>query len=298
MSIIYDFVARKLCEWENYEKKSQRDDSLAIKLVFFEFINHYIALYYIAFLKPYLNEPCIENNCLKEIEIQLYIILLLHFTFNLLGLLVPFVKTQWRLRKMKENIKNYNATIKNKRRETLELEFKQDNNLITNENEELNENLDIKTHSLEHQIICEPCDSLMEEYDELVKLFGYVCFFSVSAPLTPAIIFILTYLEKFCDSYKLFYLSRITIIEGCTGIEIYNNIFKVFYFIGMLTNISLVLFTNPHLINTEEYKSLDFRNNTDFIVKFIIFAILENFILFIMGFLDYNILPKCITIFI
>jgi hypothetical protein len=287
MSVIYEWVALRLTAWENHEKKSHKDNSLAIKNVIFEFINHYVALYYIGFLNPYLGETCIEDNCLKEIEVQLYIILFLHLIFNLMGLAIPFIKTRWRMRKLKNHVKNFRT----QRGTGLN-----DESARSNESQQ-EEEINFTTHSLEHQIISEKCESLMDEYNEIVKLFGYVCFFSVAAPLTPMIIFILTYFEKHFDSYKIFYLYRITIIEGSTGIEIYNTILKVFYFIGMLTNIGLVLFTNPHLIkNIEDYKSGNIMDNNDFIVKFIVFALLENFILLIMGVVDYDTLPRCISI--
>jgi hypothetical protein len=145
----------------------------------------------------------------------------------------------------------------------------------------------------EHQILCDEMDTLIYEYNEIIILFGFVCLFSSAAPLTPIIICALVYIEKFVDTYSIFYLKRVTIIEGASGIEIYNSIIKVFYFIGMLTNIGIVLFTNPHLYNPEMYKNKSILNNNDFIVKFIVFAIMENFVLLILRFFDYNIFPKC-----
>jgi hypothetical protein len=276
MTIIYDYIARRLTRWENYEKKSQIENANAIKFIIFEFVNHYIALYYIAFLRPYLLEKCVDDNCLKEIEVQLYVILLLHFIFNMIGLAIPYAQHKWRESKLKEAMRS-------------DID-RSSTNLY---NLGPNEDIQIVPHSIEHQIICDEVDSLIDEYNELVILFGYVCFFGVAAPLTPTIIFLLTYLEKYTDSYKLFYLCRLAIVEGSPGIEIYNLIFRVFYFIGMLTNIGIVLFTNPHLIDVAAYKDIDIRNNQDFIVKFIIFAILENILLLLMRFINYNILPKC-----
>jgi hypothetical protein len=278
MTIIYDYIARRLTKWENHEKKSQIENANAIKFIMFEFVNHYIALYYIAFLRPYLREECVDKNCLKEIEVQLYVILLLHFIFNMIGLAIPYLQHRWREGKLKDAMRKD--------------ESRQSSTNLRDLNG--NEDIVIQPHSIEHQIICDEVDSLIDEYNELVILYGYVCFFGVAAPLTPTIIFFLTYLEKYTDSYKLFYLCRIAIIEGRPGIEIYNLIFKVFYFIGMLTNIGIVLFTNPHLIDVDAYKKgIDVRNNQDFIVKFIIFAILENIILLLMRFINYNVLPKC-----
>ena len=79
----------------------------------------------------------------------------------------------------------------------------------------------------------------------------------------------------------MFYLHRVTIIEGCSGIGLYNNLFKIWCFIGMTTNIGLLLFTNPHLREMKTY------------MKFFIFFIVENAILILVYFIDYKILPSC-----
>jgi hypothetical protein len=268
MSVIYEFIARHLTNWENHEKQSQRENALSIKLIIFEFVNNYIAVYYIAFIKPYTREECLSKNCLKEIEVQLYIILLMIFGFNILEVGFPIIKYRWRLRKMRQQMRDAGE----------------------------NDQIEVVPHSHVHQMLCDPMDTLIYDYNEMVIMFGYVCFFGVAAPLTPLIILVLSFIEKFVDSYKIFFTQRVTIIEGSSGIEIYNVILKVFYFIGMLTNIGLVLFTNPHLTNQEAYKQglSDLQDNTDFIIKFIIFAILENIILIMIKFMDYNIIPRCI----
>lgn len=268
MSIIYEFIAKRLTLWENHEKHSQMESSLAIKIVMFEFVNNYFPIYYIGFVKPYTFEFCVDNNCLKEIQIQLYTTMFVKVLINIVEIGLPLLKHHWKKR-------NYIKNLKQK------LNLPEETEII------------IAPHSHEHQMLCDDFHTFIYEYNEVIILFGYVCFFSVAAPLTPLIIFVLTYMERFVDSYKIFYLQRVLIISGSSGIEIYNSILKVFYFMGMLTNVALVLFTNPNLINVEEYQTKSLLDNNDFIVKIIIFALLENLILIMIGCLNYNILPKC-----
>jgi hypothetical protein len=148
-----------------------------------------------------------------------------------------------------------------------------------------------KKHSIEHQILSNECYTLIYDYNKRLILFGFVCLFSVAAPLTPIISLILSYLEIYVDVYKIFNLNRIDIIEGASGIDIYNSILKMFYFIGMLTSVALILFSNPHLLNLKYYVDFSILKNKDFINKFILFAIIENVILFIMNTFNYNDLP-------
>jgi hypothetical protein len=261
MSLLDEYIADKLTNWENYEKNSQRENSLAIKLIIFEFFNKYFSLYYIAFFKPYLLEYCIDNNCFKEIEIQLYVILLIKFLFNSLDILYPYLVFKWRKRKYFEK-----------------------KNMPVGE---------IEPHSHEHQIISEDMNTLIFEYNDIIILFGYVVFFSVAAPMTPIIIFVITYVEKIEDCYKFFYLSRISFIDGASGIAIYNKILKIFYFLGMITNIAIVLYTSPGLIDVQAYQEENILNNTDFIVKFLILALFENVVLLMMSYMNFDFLPKC-----
>ncbi len=256
MSILYEFIAKLFCEWENYEKLSQKQNALALKLILFEFVNNYSTLFYIAFYKTYSKQKCFYDNCFQELEIQLYLLLIINFSFNLYEIFYPLLMYQIRLRRI-----NKHPLFRPKK------------------------------HSIEHQILSNECYTLIYDYNKRLILFGFVCLFSVAAPLTPIISLILSYLEIYVDVYKIFNLNRIDIIEGASGIDIYNSILKMFYFIGMLTSVALILFSNPHLLNLKYYVDFSILKNKDFINKFILFAIIENVILFIMTTFNYNDLP-------
>ena len=50
-NMLYARLAEHLTEWENHRTQSDFDDALIVKTMFFQFINSYMALYYIAFVK-------------------------------------------------------------------------------------------------------------------------------------------------------------------------------------------------------------------------------------------------------
>ncbi len=257
MSILYEFIARLFCEWENYEKLSQKQNALAFKLILFEFVNNYSTLFYIAFYKTYSKQKCFYGNCFQELELQLYLLLIINFSFNLYEIFYPLIMYQIRL----SRINKYPL-------------------------------FHPKKHSIERQILSNEYDTLIYDYNKRLITFGFVCLFSVAAPLTPIISLILSYLEIYFDVYKIFNLNRIPIIEGASGIDIYNTVLKMFYFIGMLTSVALILFSNPHLLNLKYYVDFSILKNKDFINKFIIFAVIENVILFVMNAFNYNDLPN------
>jgi hypothetical protein len=148
--------------------------------------------------------------------------------------------------------------------------------------------------SITHQILLSNYETLVYDYNERVISFGFVCLFSVAAPLTPVFVLVLTFLENFVDLFKFTNLVYVESIDGADGIDIYNKVLKVFYFIGMLNSVALVLFSNPHLINPKGYESVnvfEILKNNDFLAKFVIFAIVENLILVGMIIIDGDFLP-------
>ena len=244
---IYTFLATRLNKWENYKKDHIRLNDLAIKIIIFDFMNCYSSGFYIGFVKPALNEPCV-GTCLRELETQLYTTYLINFALNIFEIATPYL-----MYKFFEY--NYKKNSKHKIEE-------------------------IKTHSVIHQLLCNETSTMIYEYNEMIINFGYVCLFSVTAPLTPIILLILVWVEKLVDVFKIFFLVRISIIEEATGINIYNILAKSLMFIGMLTNIGMILFS----------KDLYFSKKLSY--KLFAFICVENCILFLMYFLDYNLLPK------
>ena len=190
----------------------------------FEIINFYSSIFYILFLKrtSFLNkekEKCYGYNgstsCLEEMQIHLYSMLFWYFIFDIIETYIHiFVQ---------------NAAIAS---------FKKQIN-----KEHLN---DIIPHSIEHQIMCNNYDDLIFEYSEMIILFGIVLLFGVGAPLSPLVIFILAYLEKFFDSYKIFFLVRVNILDKSLGIEIYNDIIQAFIYFGTVTNLAVIFFGESH----------------------------------------------------
>jgi hypothetical protein len=53
MNYLYAFLAGKLNDWENHRTRTDYEDALIVKTFAFQFINSYIALFYIAFIKAF-----------------------------------------------------------------------------------------------------------------------------------------------------------------------------------------------------------------------------------------------------
>ena len=254
MNYIYQKIAEYLIKWENHFSLTEKNNSLATKLILFDFMNSYSSLFYIAFVKPY-KEGCINNNCLKEIETQMYSIFLIYLCVFFGELLYLYLIYYYQKGKAGSLI----------REEKIEIQ------------------------GLEHQIMTYPMDTLNIEYNDIINQFGFACLFSIAAPLTPLILFVLALVCRLTNYYKFINLRRVEIFDKSKGISFYKKIIKVFIFIGVMVNVSIFLFS----IHTPS-KYISPINNTIGTIKYKLLTIflIENSLLIIYFFVDWNILPK------
>ena len=113
--------------------------------------------------------------------------------------------------------------------------------------------VDTTEHEAHHQRYCEAYDSLAEDFNEIVFQFCYVAFFSSASPFVPAISFATILMKKNMDVYKIFHNLNVLMTQKANGILVYNLIFRIFYFIGLITNVSVVLFSNSELNDLDTY---------------------------------------------
>lgn len=84
--MIYTQVSLKLNKYENHRTDTEYEDSLILKTFAFRYVNNYSPLFYIAFVKPYIQsfDPCTGNDCLKELQISLGTIFISKLLFRLI----------------------------------------------------------------------------------------------------------------------------------------------------------------------------------------------------------------------
>lgn len=248
-------IAFKLSIWENNETTVKQQHSFAIKLVILEVVNNYLYLLYIAFYKPTrMKTICYGgDNCLYELEIGIYVMLFCNFIFSLIEFVYPFIKKNFRRKFGKLNKKDLKLDI-------------------------------VIPHSVEHEMLCDGKNNLVKEYNKKMIRFGFICFFSAAAPVSPLIVFLISLFENFTDTYKIFNLYRIEIIEGSSGIGIYNSIFKTLYNCGMMININIVFITGSlfkfKLENEEDVENL--KTDSGFLKIILFLALLENIMMLVV----------------
>lgn len=160
LNYIYTYYfAVYMTNWENHEKMSLYENSLILKEVIYKTFNSFSSSLYIAFLKD--STECENNDCFKEIGIQIY---MNFFVFFLVRLLTYFyrISLYWYFKNdIKKRYKNP---------------------------------VSFTSHSIYRLKALDDIEFVLVTYNDLLILFGKIIFFSVAAPLSPIIAFVVIYI--------------------------------------------------------------------------------------------------------
>ncbi|KAJ8980895.1 hypothetical protein NQ317_011195 [Molorchus minor] len=110
LNLLYDRLAEWLTEMELQRTQTEYDDSLALKIYMFQFVNYYSSIFYVAFFKGKFvgypskynkvfglrQEECNPGGCLMELTIQLTIIMIGNQALNtIMEMVVPLLNKMY-----------------------------------------------------------------------------------------------------------------------------------------------------------------------------------------------------------
>jgi len=230
MNNVFTSLAKWLTERENHRAYSEFANHLLAKTVVFKFINSYISLYYIAFMKEHsylfgMPMRCAStglfekgHDCLNDLGSQLGIFMLVRLILsNMFELCYPAFM-QW-----------YRGFQEGRTFQT---------SIFTNP---LTAMPDLST--AEKQSKKEVFD-LYEDMDEVLINFGYTTLFIVAAPWVPFVALISNVFECFLDQKKLVHLYRRPFPQLTSNNEPWDTAFDVFGMLAMTTNAAVTIFAS------------------------------------------------------
>ena len=182
---IYFKVGRRLTVLENHRTDEQHNLHITVKLISFEFVNTFLALFYVGF---YLGD-------LAALRAQLFTTLITQQVVNQLQeVIVPYFL--------------HTPT-------SIKLQFKMSAKLGINEKPRLRqlevEDVDSEEErvgQVNHDLLAEPLDTLHDDFMELWLQFGHVFLFAAIYPLAAVIALLNNITEFYADKYKLIRLAR------------------------------------------------------------------------------------------
>ncbi|XP_076257406.1 anoctamin-1-like isoform X2 [Rhynchophorus ferrugineus] len=268
LNMVYDRLALWLTEIELQRTQTEFDDSLALKIYIFQFVNYYSSIFYIAFFKGkfvgypakynkvfgYRQEECNPGGCLMELTIQLAIIMIGNQAMNtIMEMLIPLGYKMYKTFVVTTGIEKSEA----------------DEDIIISCNQWTE---DYKLSELESR-------SLFSEYLEMVLQYGFVTIFVTAFPLAPLFALINNVLEMRLDAKKFIKYYRRPVPQRVKNIGVWYQILAIVGRIAVASNAVIIAFSShfiPRMVymmkinpesNTEGYLefTLSYFNTSDFI---------------------------------
>ncbi|XP_046807340.1 anoctamin-4 [Lucilia cuprina] len=245
---IYHRLAIRLTNLENPRTQTEYEDSYTFKIFFFEFMNFYSSLIYIAFFKGRFfdypgddqarrseffrlkNDICDPAGCLSELCIQLAIIMVGKQCWNnFMEYLFPKFYNWWRQRKHKQATKD---------RSHLHMAWEQD------------------YHMQDPGRL-----ALFDEYLEMILQYGFVTLFVAAFPLAPLFALLNNVAEIRLDAYKMVTQSRRPLAERVEDIGAWYGILRIITYTAVVSNAFVIAYTSD-FIPRMVYKFVYSESNT------------------------------------
>jgi threonine/homoserine/homoserine lactone efflux protein len=260
-------VALKLNNYENHRTDTEYEDSLIAKTFCFQFVNSYASLFYIAFVKPFIQDvdPCLPGGCMGELQITLGTIFLTRLLIgNLTEIGIPLIQTY-----MEEGKRNASA---NKVRDAVHRETVEQANVLKSardagvqipadyehhanvDSNQLLDDLTLKYEmsEIEKNYTMHVYDVMLgpfDDYAEMAIQFGYTTMFVAAFPLATVLSFINNYVEIRVDAWKLCHLCRRPEPRSVEDIGTWLLILEAMSISSIFVNSGLIAFTSTNALN-------------------------------------------------
>lgn len=198
------------------------------KTFLFQFVNSYASLFYVAFIKNYVegvHSTCHTHGCMDELMMSLGIIFGLRLTSgNFFEVGLPWIK---------QKFAGKETSLLSK-------------SASTREQTEIERQLKLDIYDQK---------GTFDDYNEMIIQFGYVTLFVVAFPLAPAFALLNNVFEIRIDAHKLVRATRRPDPRGAQDIGTWGTIIDVMSTFSIMTNVALVCFTSKR--TTDEMDPYD-----------------------------------------
>jgi len=222
MNLKYLHLAHWLTEKENHRTQEQFERHLVAKLVSFEFVNTFLALFYIAFY--------LQN--IGMLKSQVFTMLIVSQIFNhIQETILPYLLKRPSPRRMMNKIA---------KRVHLDGRFKKESKHQQVECVDCLKNNDQEIRHAMYNLTKDPFESTTDDFMELWLQFGHVFLFSSIYPLASFFALANCLLSLKIDAFKLCKLMRKPTPRGVRDIGAWYMAFSVTSVISVMTNLTLL----------------------------------------------------------
>lgn len=236
MNLQYLHLAHWLTEKENHRTQEQFERHAVAKLVSFEFVNTFLALFYVAF---YLHD-------IGSLRSQVFTMLIVSQIFNQFQeTILPYLLKRPSPRRMMNKIA---IRVNSKKKESHHHQV---------EYVECLKSDDQQIHHAMYNLSKDPFESTYDDFMELWLQFGHVFLFSSVYPLASFFALVNCLLSLKIDAWKLCKLMRKPTPRGVRDIGAWSLAFSVTSVISVMTNLTLLSLDKDVQAFAPEWSSRD-----------------------------------------
>ncbi|XP_049578003.1 anoctamin-3 isoform X2 [Syngnathus scovelli] len=237
LNVVYEKVAYLLTNLEHPRTESEWENSFALKMFLFQFVNLNSSTFYIAFFlgrfagRPgkynklfnrWRLEECHPSGCLIDLCLQMGVIMFFKQIWNnFMELGYPLLQNWWSRRKMKKGGGAAGQNVENKSQLP---QWDKDWNLQP-----------MNAHGL------------VDEYLEMVLQFGFTTIFVAAFPLAPLLALLNNIIEIRLDAYKFVTQWRRPMPARATDIGIWHGILEGIGVLAVITNAFVIAITSDYI---------------------------------------------------
>ena len=246
---IYNKMARKLTNMENYRTDTHFEDSLILKLFFFQFVNSFASLYYIAFIQVYVFDvACDYGSCMNDLCISVGII----FATNL----IVQNMTSWLQPKIMTAINKHNEGASDGGFSVPELQYM--------------------------MMPYEASLDTIDAYMNIARQFGYMILFVVAFPAAPFLCYLSNYAQLRMDAHKFLNTYQRIMPSGAQDIGSWQTVFTMITGAAIITNAAIAVFVMDTFDGVKSYLGLSY-------FRVWMFILFQYFLFGIMAFFSLNV---------
>ena len=240
---IFSFLSEKVNKWlyshQKFLSENEKQRMLVKKRLIFEFFNYYFNLYYIAFIKSNF-EKCLYNNCYRELEEQLIMIVISDATVNCIRFYINVISLRKQKNKFEKEIQSKYLYLENnskKFRYYTRYPFKD--------------------------------DYIVQYYLQIFLSFGYILQFGACCPISFILVLFTTILTRITLGISLRDIYYAQTYSKYTGLTIINKAQEIISFIGIISNLFIIFYTNESFVKIKTSNKFFYMVLTENIIIFI-----------------------------
>ena len=249
-SILCEKANRFLYSQQKFTSENEKEKMLVRKQLIFEFFNYYFNLYYIAFIKANF-EKCLYDDCYKELEQQLITIVISDVVVTCFKFYINVISLRKQKNKFEKEIQSKYLYLENSSK---------------------------KFRYYTRQPFED--SSIVQYYLQVFLSFGYIIQFGACCPISFILVLFSTVVTRITLGMSLKDIYFAQTHSQSTGLIIINQAQELISFIGIISNLFIIFYTNDSFVNIKTSN------------KFFYMVLTENIIIFITQFIEPFKLPN------